>query len=547
MLLDSRPTTTWGIAEIVLASDTPHAHPFRDVDLTVSFRSPGGREVVVRGFHDGGRVWRARLMPDEEGAWGYTTSSGDPQLDAITGTIDVGPAPADSHGPVRVAEGRHFAYADGTPYFLLGTTLYGGLTGGAAETNRTVSRLVDSPFTKARFMMFGGLLTSPATARPPFERDASGALDFTRPDPAFYRELENGLAQVHALGVEADLILFVPYFDAVIRGAADANPSTMGQDADEWYVRYVVSRLAAFSNVWWTLANEFDLHRVQKDWDRLAAIVADADPYGHLLSNHHSILGFFDNSAPWVTHANLQDVLLQRSAAGPRNLAELALDARGIGKPVVVDEYGYEGNNGFTWGSFSGPEMVEMHWAVALAGAYGSHGESFTGADGPRFVGDAVPRLRFLREVLESTPFQRMEPAADILAYAGDAFVPLALAVRGEDHLIYVSSPRELPDWNLGNFGPATPSKPLPLPVGGTFVVPDTAIRITVPAGRYDAELIDPWRMTVTALGVTDQHDFTFEPRLTPGILRLRRTTSSDASPQPVADLMRRFAGWPPG
>ena len=122
-------------------------------------------------------------MPDEEGTWGWTTSSGDPQLDALTGTIDVGPAPVDRHGPVRVAGDRHFAYADGTPYFLLGTTLYGGLACGAAETNRTVSRLVDSPFTKARFMVFGGLLTGPGTARAPFERDASGALDFTRPDP----------------------------------------------------------------------------------------------------------------------------------------------------------------------------------------------------------------------------------------------------------------------------------------------------------------------------------------------------------------------------
>ena len=53
--------------------------------------------------------------------------------------------------------------------------------------------------------------------------------------------------------------------------------------------------------------------------------------------------------------------------------------------------------------------------------------------------------------------------------------------------------------------------------------------------------------MTVTALGVTDEHDFTFEPRLTPGILRLRRSTRLDAAPQPVADLMRRFANWPPG
>ena len=33
----------------------------------------------------------------------------------------------------------------------------------------------------------------------------------------------------------------------------------MSQETDRRYLRYVVARLASFKNIWWSLANEFDL------------------------------------------------------------------------------------------------------------------------------------------------------------------------------------------------------------------------------------------------------------------------------------------------
>ena len=57
----------------------------------------------------------------------------------------------------------------------------------------------------------------------------------------------------------------------------------------------------------------------------------------------------------------------------------MGLDARQFEKPVVVDEYGYEGNIAMTWGSIAPREAVEMHWSIVMAGAYGSHGESYFG------------------------------------------------------------------------------------------------------------------------------------------------------------------------
>jgi hypothetical protein len=62
------------------------------------------------------------------------------------------------------------------------------------------------------------------------------------------------------LGVEADVILFHPYDRW---GFAD-----LGAEADDRLVRYAVRRLAAFSNVWWAMANEYDLMagKTEADW-----------------------------------------------------------------------------------------------------------------------------------------------------------------------------------------------------------------------------------------------------------------------------------------
>lgn len=87
----------------------------------------------------------------------------------------------------------------------------------------------------------------------------------------------------------------------------------------------------------------------------------------------------------------------------------------------MVDEYGYEGNYGTTWGSFSGREIVEMHWAITLAGAYASHGESFADAGAPpdQFLGEAPPRLAFLKKIMMEAPYREMEPAADVTSGGG--------------------------------------------------------------------------------------------------------------------------------
>ena len=132
----------------------------------------------------------------------------------------------------------------------------------------------------------------------PFPRTASGENDLTRFNPAFFHHLETRIADLQALHIEADLILFHPY--------DRWGYSKMPSDADDRYLRYVVARLAAFRNVWWSMANEYDLmkNKTMADWDRFFRIVQETDPYHHLHRSIHNGPNFYDHSKPWVTHVS---------------------------------------------------------------------------------------------------------------------------------------------------------------------------------------------------------------------------------------------------
>jgi hypothetical protein len=66
----------------------------------------------------------------------------------------VDPPSAGNHGPVRPFKTYHFAYADGTPFFVLDTTSYSWVNRDAALQERTLSALGHSGFTKLRFGLF---------------------------------------------------------------------------------------------------------------------------------------------------------------------------------------------------------------------------------------------------------------------------------------------------------------------------------------------------------------------------------------------------------
>ena len=324
--------------------------------------------------------------------WRYTTHSNVAELDGKTGQFRRGRADR------RTITGRcsrrntfHFAYADGTPYKPLGTTCYAWTSQSDELEEQTLKTLAASPFNKLRMCVFPKRYTWNENEPPlyAFEGTPPNQWDFTRFNPAFFQHLEKRIAQLRDLGIEADIILFHPYDEG--HWGFDRMPD----EADDRYLRYVVSRLAAFRNVWWSLANEYDFmkEKQESDWDRLIQVVHESDPYDHLTSIHNG-RDLYNHTNPLLTHASIQN----GSAAEEAGRAVLYRDV--YRKPIVFDEIKYEGDIPLRWGNLSAEEMVHRFWECIIAGTYPGHGECLLAS-----VRRAV--------VVERRRAARREPGAD--------------------------------------------------------------------------------------------------------------------------------------
>jgi hypothetical protein len=473
------PVERWGVFELTL--DGPAGgNPFLEVELAARFEQ-GGRAVLVPGFYDGDGVYKVRFSPETVGEWRYRTESNRPELHGRTGAFTAVPPTGNNRGPVRVAHTFHFAYADGTPYRQLGTTAYSWIHRGDAPEEATLRTLAASPFNKIRMCVFPQANSVRTVRHFPYEGSPPRGWDTTRFNPVFFRHLEQRVRQLGELGIEADLILFHPY-DGIW------GLSTMDAASDDRYVRYLVARLSAYRNVWWSLCNEWDFLREKQesDWDRLLHVVQAADPHARLRSIHNGFV-LYNHTQPWVTHASIQ----QGAAVLDPERAMLYRDV--YRKPVVYDEVKYEGDSSRRWGRLKPEEMVLRFWNGLVAGSYVGHSEIFRSprgeagdywlAGGGEFRGHSVPRLAFLRRIMEEGPAEGLEPV--------DKWQERRTGGRpGDYYLVY--------------FGELAPSH-------WPFVLYKTGLTDGM---KFTAEVIDTWNMTVTPVeGVfetrrKDDYDF---------------------------------------
>lgn len=469
--VDATATTTaqarqeierWDVFEIVL-NGPKEGNPFLDTWVKATFRI-GAREMVIDGFYDGEGIYRVRFMPDALGEWSYTTDSNVASLKGKAGRFETVAPREGNHGPVRVRDVYHFGYSDGAPYFPFGTTCYAWVHQSEQLQEETLATLKTSPFNKLRMCIFPKWYqyNHSEPSQYPFPRQ-NGVNDYSHFNPEYFRHIEKRILDLQVLGVEADLILFHPY--------DHWGYQEMPSDVDDRYLKYVIARFAAYRNVWWSLANEYDLMRKKNpaDWERFAEIVTQYDPYGHLRSIHYSRAPY-DYSGVWCTHAGVQDYAFDKAASWRETYR----------KPIIFDEMMYEGNINSRWGNLSGEEMTRRFWLCIVAGAYGGHGETYVSegdidndkavlwwAHGGRLKGTSPQRLAFLKKIVEETETSGGGQIG--LTQLQVPYYPSAKRNRDEAFLFYF-------DFHE--------------PLYYDFPLPE--------AGKYRADLIDPWARTVT-------------------------------------------------
>lgn len=454
-LAAGRTVPRWGVHEVVLEGPSD-GDPF-DVEVSAAF-TDGAATLRVPGFYDGAGVYRVRFSPPTEGTWRWRTQSPVAALNGRTGSVVATPARAGDHGPLGVVGGYHFAHADGTPFRQVGTTAYAWAQQSDVLCEETLATLAASPFNKMRMCVFPNVAAEPIW---PFEKTADGGWNYDRLNPAYFRRFEDRVRRLGALGIQADLILFHPYDEK-------SGFHAMSPARDDRYVRYLVARLAAFSNVWWSLANEWDLVKAKSvaDFERIGRLVEANDPYGRPRSIHNW-RELYDNNRPWITHASVQN----GSAVLDDARAEIFRDV--WRKPVIFDEVRYEGDLDKRWGDLTPEGLVERFWHGLVAGTYVGHGETYgTGeslwtARGGRLKGRSAPRLAFLKTVMEAGPSPGLDP----------------IDRTWDQHLGGKAG-----DWYLRYFGQTAPGE-------WALALPKDELK---GGERFRVDVLDTWNMTVT-------------------------------------------------
>ena len=360
------------------------------IDLQAEFTC-GGETKTVSGFYAGDGRYIVRYLPQKTGkvTWrvsGLFADEGEEICEACADGIH--------HGLVKPA-GVHLQFEDGTGCRPFGTTVYAMMHQPKERIEQTIETLLSSPFNKVRTCVFPKhyLYNENEPDLFAFEKKPEGGFNFHRPCFAFWDAFEEMLAVTEEHGIQIDLIIFHPY--------DHWGFSHMTREQYVPYLHYLVARFSAFSNIWWSLANEYDCLKdfKKEDWDFIDQMISREDVYGHMLSAHH-MLAMYDFSKPNITHCSLQ--------GDAQTVEELQ---KRFHKPVLIDECGYEGNIFCHWGHLSAFEMMDRLWHCVVMGGYGTHGETFVDPEdvlwwskGGKLHGQSPARIAFLKGIIDELP-----------------------------------------------------------------------------------------------------------------------------------------------
>lgn len=456
----------WSVYELILEGPA-EGNPYMDVVIEAEFSSEADT-LIVPGFYDGDGIYIIRLSPDKPGSWKYRISSSTEELDGIEGMLDCIPAEGENHGPLKVVNTYYLQYADGTPYYGIGTTAYQWTSVDQHIQEQTLQTLAEAPFNKIRMCVFPknyryGNDTEPW--RLPFAV-VEGENDYSQPDFEFFRNVDKRVKQLMEMGIQADVILFHPY---------DIwNFSHMGDEWNERYVRYMIARLGAYRNVWWSLANEWDVPEFKEriNWEGIGNLLLEEDPYQRLRGIHNwydTEDHFYDHSRPWITHTSTQTSRFFQAIEWREKWEQ----------PLLFDEMRYEGDVESNWGNMTSEEMASYFWMAGLSGGYPTHGDTYVNdADtltevrwwgkGGKLVGTSPKRIAFFRSIMEEAPVEEMSPAFEDHDEPWNRNNNIHVFSKdGEYYLIYVAGEKQ-------------------------------DVEITLPGDfEYTVEIIDTWNMDI--------------------------------------------------
>lgn len=380
----------YDFVEVTVNITGPDArNPFTDATLRGTFGKTGGSaQTPVEGFCDSadGSVFRIRFMPSSAGDYTYSIKYGQGGFVKTTsGTFRA----TDGHrrGPLRVDPKYlwHFIWeGTGQHYFFNGNTAF-WLMGWREERiiRDIIDRQLKLKINRIRVLLAGHSNTfwgepvmtgenftyalRPWPATKPESYDQPG-LDFTRFNIPHWQKYERMLRYAR----DRDMIV------SVIQDISTHHQRPPEYSDDERrYLRYMVTRLSAFSNITYDLGDDMDSFRDEKWVHETGILIESWDPYKHLATSHPVHRKHQDRGSDWFGFTSIQDWRRPQHAL---MLEERQLQIKtGRIIPQTNEEYGYEDHYPH-WAPAppgdSSETLRHMAWEVAMAGAYGTAGES---------------------------------------------------------------------------------------------------------------------------------------------------------------------------
>jgi hypothetical protein len=380
----------YDFVEVTLGVSKPDAgNPFTDVTLQGYFEKTSGvNKLSATGFCDAsdGSVFRIRFMPAAEGDYTYSLTYRQGDFER-THTGKFRAATGHRRGPIRVdPEYRwHFIW-EGTKehYFFNGTTAF-WLMGWRDERviNNCIERLQRLKINRIRVLLSGAanilwgepvmtgenftLFLRPWIAKSPDSFDHS-EIDYARFNVSYWQKWERMLRFARDRDMIISVILDI--------STHKAQPAA-GSEDERRYIRYAAARLPAFSNITWDLGDDLDSFRDEKWAHETGTLLVGSDPYQHLASSHPVNREHQDRASDWFGFTSIQE--------WSRRQHTLMLEERQIqvktGRiiPQANEEYGYEDHYPH-WAPKPDGDSAETlrrtAWDIAMAGAYGTAGES---------------------------------------------------------------------------------------------------------------------------------------------------------------------------
>jgi hypothetical protein len=456
-----------------LENNGAYSNKFTDVDLRCTFISPSGRETAFFGFFDGdgngggdlhnGNIWKIRFLPDEPGLWKYSWSWSDSTQGGEGAFLCL--AERAGKGILRAYKENPgwFAYNGTDPVWI--KSYYESGHGSISQPLGWVAENVYSPLINHGYNLLQVNWLLPLCCFSQYYHDGPAQLTS---DLTLYKDgmpsstmrldvwhmMERHVEWLNNKNV--GLYMFLG-FD----GSRNDGPrwENMSDNEKEFYVRYVVSRLAPYANIaGWNFVWEVPGNREQDElgWARL---IKKYDVFSHLRTYEDESPAQNEFSRPEYTFAAIENHQIASAEKGEDRLHwkeawthhQASLDGYVYGKPVFMSE----GNA--LWRRYWHPkcgatrnDMRQAAWACVTAGASftwcGHQGEGPLMAYGPQGLpfydneneySESASQMDILSNVMNNEViFYRMYPADSLLTLC-DPHKVWCLAERDKQYMVF--------------------------------------------------------------------------------------------------------------